>query len=449
MLAKNDIISLNIARITSEGFGIGKHEGMAVFVPFSAVGDSLRVKIVKVNKNFAYGIIESTLQSSPTRIKPDCKVFGKCGGCDFRHISYTAELSAKQRITSDAFTRIGGFEITDIPIYGARQLDHYRNKAQIPVTEGVLGEYICGFYAPRSHRIVPHESCLLQPKVFDNIEKRAMELINGAGASASVSKIKHIYIRQGSHSGQIMLVFVTSANIKQEIMPIAEKCYTEFPMIRSVMMNIQPEDNNVILGNENILLFGSETITDEICGNKAVLSPNSFYQVNTPQAENLYKLAVNAAELTGEETVLDLYCGAGTIGMAFARYARRVVGIEIVPEAVANAVNNIVANRIENMEVFEGDAADMLGFVKKKELTPDIIVTDPPRKGCSTETLSAIMETSPEKVIMISCDPATAARDCKILRDEGGYTLKSLCTVDMFPRTANVECLAVMVKNNE
>jgi 23S rRNA (uracil1939-C5)-methyltransferase len=445
MLAKNDIISLSIARLTSEGFGIGKHEGMAVFVPFSAVGDNLRVKIVKVNKNFAYGIIESIEQSAPSRIKPDCKVFGKCGGCDFRHISYTAELSAKQRITYDAFTRIGGFESSiNIPIYGARQLEHYRNKAQIPVAEGVLGEYICGFYAPRSHRIVSHESCLLQPKVFDNIEKLAMELINGAGATGA--KIKHIYIRQGNHSGQISLVFVTSENIKQEIMSVAEKCYTEFPMIRSVMMNIQPEDNNVILGAENVLLFGSETITDEICGNKAVLSPNSFYQVNTPQAETLYRLAVNAAALTGEETVLDLYCGAGTIGMAFAKYARRVVGIEIVPEAVLNAANNIVANRIENMEVYEGDAADMSALVEKKELKLDIIVTDPPRKGCAPETLSAIIEASPKKVIMISCDPATAARDCKTLRDDGGYKLISLATVDMFPRTANVECLAVMVK---
>jgi 23S rRNA (uracil1939-C5)-methyltransferase len=241
-----------------------------------------------------------------------------------------------------------------------------------------------------------------------------------------------------------MLVFVTTSDIKQEILPIAEKCYTEFPMMRSVMMNIQPEDNNVILGKENILLFGSETITDELCGNKVILSPQSFYQVNTPQAETLYKLAVAAAGLTGEETVVDLYCGAGTIGMAFAKYARRVIGIEIVPEAVANANSNIIANRIENMDVFEGDCKEMKRLLDEISLEPDIIVTDPPRKGCSAETLDGIISLSPKKIIMISCDPATAARDCKILRDNGGYTLKSLAAVDMFPRTANVECVAVM-----
>ncbi|MDR0904430.1 MAG: 23S rRNA (uracil(1939)-C(5))-methyltransferase RlmD [Ruminococcus sp.] len=443
MLTKNETIKLDIIRMTSEGFGLGKYEGMAVFVPLSAVGDSLTVKCVKIAKNYAYAIIESIDKPSPSRIKPDCKVFGKCGGCDYRHISYTAELAAKLKNVEDAFTRIGGFSFDrEIPMYSARQTDHYRNKAQIPVTEGVLGEYVSGFYASRSHRVVPHERCLLGPKVFDNIEKRALELIN----QSSTGHIKHIYIRQGHHSGQIMLVFVTDSDVKQEIMPIAEKCYTEFPMIRSVMMNIQPEDNNVILGDTNVLLFGSETITDDICGNKAVLSPQSFYQVNTPQAENLYKIAVNAAGLTGEETVLDLYCGAGTIGMAFAKFARLVIGIEIVPEAVNNAANNIIANRIENMEVILGDAETMSDVIKARELKPDIIVTDPPRKGCSPETLAAMIKANPKKIIMISCDPATAARDCKILRDEGGYSLSALSAVDMFPRTANIETVAVFVK---
>jgi 23S rRNA (uracil1939-C5)-methyltransferase len=443
VLKKNESIKLDIKGITSEGFGVGKYEGMAVFVPQTAVGDSITAKIVKVQKSYAYAIIESVDKPSPYRIKPDCKVFGKCGGCDFRHMSYTAELSAKLRIVEDAFVRIGGFGFSaEIPMYSARTADHYRNKAQIPIAEGVLGEYISGFYAARSHRVVPHEQCLLGPKVFDNIEKRALELIN----TYSEGRIKHIYIRQGHHSGQIMLVFVTSEDIKQSVLPIAEKCYTEFPMIRSVMMNIQPEDNNVILGEENILLFGSETITDDICGNKAVLSPGSFYQVNTPQAETLYKIAVNAAGLTGEETVLDLYCGAGTIGMAFAKYARRVVGIEIVPDAVNNAANNIIANRIENMNVVLGDASDMERIISEKGITPDIIVTDPPRKGCSAETLSAMIKANPGKIIMISCDPATAARDAKIIRDDGGYKLLTLSAVDMFPRTANIETVAVFTK---
>jgi 23S rRNA (uracil1939-C5)-methyltransferase len=278
--------------------------------------------------------------------------------------------------------------------------------------------------------------------VFDNIENRIMELIN----AANESRIRHIYIREGHHSGQIMLVFIVSEDIKQVILPIAEKCYTEFPMIRSVIMNIQPEETNVIIGEENVLLFGSDTITDDICGNKVVLSPQSFYQVNVPQAETLYKLAVSAAALTGEEVVLDLYCGTGTIGMAFAKYARRVIGIEIVPEAVANAANNIVANRIENMEVVAGDAGDAKHILAEKEVVPDIIVTDPPRKGCSPETVARMIEMNPKKIIMISCDPATAARDCKALRDEGGYELKSLSIVDMFPRTANVECVALMEK---
>jgi 23S rRNA (uracil1939-C5)-methyltransferase len=444
MLQKNDIITLTILRITSEGFGIGKHEGMAVFVPYTAVGDTIFAKIVKIAKNYAYGIIDRIETPSPARITPDCKVFMKCGGCNFRHMTYASELSAKLRIVTDAFSKIGGFLIDPgfVNMYGARETDHYRNKAQIPVAEGLLDELISGFYAPRSHRIVPHDSCVLQPRVFDNIEKRALELLS----NTHETRVRHVFIRQGYHSGQIMLVFITSADIKQELMPVAERCYTEFPMIRSVMMNINTADNNVIMGDESILLFGSETITDDICGNRAVLSPKSFYQVNTAQAETLYKLAVNAAGLTAEEVVLDLYCGAGTIGMAFAKYARRVIGIEIEPEAVANAENNIIANRIENMEVILGDCFDMAEKLSERDIYPDIIVTDPPRKGCDKHVLSAIINMNPKQIIMISCDPATAARDCKILREDGGYSIKTLSAVDMFPRTANVECLAVMEK---
>jgi 23S rRNA (uracil1939-C5)-methyltransferase len=444
MLTKNDVITLSIIRITSEGFGIGKYEGMAVFVPFTAVGDTVSVKIVKVAKNYAYGRLEHITTPSPARITPDCKVFGKCGGCNFRHMTYAAELSAKLRMVTDAFTKIGGFALTPdfVNMYGAHETAHYRNKAQIPVAEGVLGELVSGFYAPRSHRVVPHDTCMLQPKVFDNIEKRALELLS----AANEKRVRHIFIRQGHHSGQIMLVFVASDDIKQDLMGVAERCYTEFPMIRSVMMNIQPEDNNVILGEQNVLLFGTETITDDICGNRAVLSPRSFYQVNTAQAENLYKIAVSAAGLTGEEVVLDLYCGAGTIGMAFAKYARRVIGIEIEPEAVKNGENNIIANRIENMEIIEGDCLYAAEKLAGRDIRPDIIVTDPPRKGCDRQVLDTIIGMNPAKVIMISCDPATAARDCKILCDEGAYKLSALSAVDMFPRTANVECAAILVK---
>ena len=448
-LKKNSIIPLKITGMTAEGNGVGKHEGMAVFVPLTAVGDELEVKLVKLCKSYCYGIIERIIIPSPDRIEPDCGVFRQCGGCCFRHISYSAELKIKDGFVRDAFERIGGFkELPSEPPLGAEEADGYRNKAQYPVADLGSG-LVSGFYAGRSHRLIPQTDCRLQPAVFAEITSRATQLAQEAGISAydekaDAGELRHIYLRQGYSSGEIMLCFVVRRAVLSRLQPVAAVLAAEFPQIKSVIMNINGERTNVILGKRCVTLLGSDTISDRMCGITAELSPQSFYQVNTRQAERLYKKAGEYAAPQPTDTLLDLYCGAGIIGLSMADGVKRLIGGEIVPQAVENARRNALANGIGNAEFILGDAGELASRLAESE-RPDIIVLDPPRKGCDTATLSAVLKMSPAKVVMISCNPATAARDARILAD-GGYTLTRLCAVDMFPRTGHVETVVLLSK---
>ena len=450
-MKKNDIIRLRIDSLTSEGAGVGRYEGIVVFVPFAAPGDEAICQVIKVLKSYCYAKILNIIDSSSERIEPDCQSFTKCGGCEFRHINYQCELTFKERIVRDAFKRIGGSDVFCEKILTTGIINGYRNKAQLPVSCG-KDAVIAGFYSPRSHRVVSAENCHLHPQIFNQIVSYITHYQQSHGLSCydeqtGVGLLRHIYLRRGYHSQETAVCLVVTQNT-DKYGELTRNLTEVFPEIKTILLNINPEKTNVILGEENVVLFGDGTISDEICGLKVKLSPQSFYQVNTAAAELLYKKAAEYAALLGSEVVLDLYCGAGTIGLSLAKYAKRVIGVEIVGKAVENACENALANGIKNAEFYEGDAGDIARRLEESGTRPDVIILDPPRKGCSEKTLDAVINMSPRRIVMISCNPATAARDTKYLC-ERGYTAEKICPVDMFPRTRHVECIVLMSRIQE
>ncbi|MBQ8623168.1 MAG: 23S rRNA (uracil(1939)-C(5))-methyltransferase RlmD [Oscillospiraceae bacterium] len=450
MIKKNDIVRLTVTALTNEGNGVGRYEGMAVFVPFTAVGDEIDCKILKVNKSVAYGKVEKLISSGDNRIVPDCPVYNKCGGCSFRHITYEAELEAKFGFVADCFKRLGGFNITLDPILPAKNETRYRNKAQLPVSD-FEGKAKYGFFSPRSHRVIPFDDCLIQPNVFCQIADEVLAYHNRLGLKTYDEQsgrglLRHIYIRMGHHSGEIMLTLVVTQNTSA-YNALAEDLCTKYPQIKTVLLNVNPKNTNVILGEEEITLIGNGTINDTMCGNVISISSKSFYQVNTPAAEGVYQIAKEYADLKGNETLLDLYCGAGTVGISMADKVKKLIGVEIIPQAIENAKANAKANGVTNAEFICGDAGTVAQTLAKRGERPNVIVIDPPRKGCDNKTLDAIIEMSPERVVYISCNPATAARDCKYLC-ENGYTLKRIRPADMFPRTTHVETVCLLSKLN-
>lgn len=448
---KNDIIELSITAFTSEGSGIGKHNGMAVFVPKTAVGDIIEARIVKVLKNYAYGIIERIVTPSPDRVDNDCPAFGKCGGCVYRHITYTAELAAKEQTVRDAFERIGGFSPEFLPICGSEQTERYRNKLQMPLAKTDDGKIISGFFSERTHRVVPVDDCKLQPIIFsrivDFVKQECKKLkISIYNEQAHEGVLRHVYLRRGHASGELCVVLVAKRKVP-EFKRLAAELSREFSEIKGVVLNVNPDKTNVILGEREIVLSGNANITDEMCGISVEIAPKSFYQVNTSQAEKLYLQAAEFAEPNGK-TLLDLYCGIGTIGLSMADRADKVIGAEIVPEAVENARKNAEKNGSSNAEFICADASEAAAELVKRGLKPDVILLDPPRKGCDEQTLSACVKMNPERIVMISCNPATAARDCKFLA-ENGYSVGKVRAFDLFPRTRHVECAVLISKPNK
>ncbi len=449
MLEKNQFFNAEIEDITSEGSGVCRIDGFTVFVPETAVGDVIRGKIVKVLKSYAYGIVDKIINFSADRVENDCIYYKKCGGCIFRHISYEAECRIKNNIVKNAFRRLGGLNPVFENFIGAEQIYGYRNKAQYPVA-AVDGKAVCGFFAPRSHRIVSLTNCTLQPKVFKDILETVLKYINEKKISAYCEEshtgiIRHIYLRKGTYSGEIMVCIVVRKDISRQLVCLCNIISERYPDVKSIIMNINPVKTNVILGKKCVTLWGNNTISDFMSGNKIKISPLSFYQVNTVQAEHLYAKALEYAAPETYEIVADLYCGTGTIGLSMAGKAKKIIGIEIVPQAVENAIENARLNNISNAEYYCGDAGKVFEKLQKSSCTPDIIVIDPPRKGCSPETINAIAKAAPKKIVMISCNPATAARDAKILSNYGYITLKVTGT-DLFPRTRHVECVVLLSK---
>lgn len=447
-MQKNEIIEIEITDITSEGNGVGRHEGMAVFVPQTAVGDVIECKIVKVLKSYAYGIVSKILKPSADRIEPDCPIFPKCGGCSFRHLSYEAELRAKEKFVRDAFTRIGKINCEFEPILGCENPDGYRNKAQYPVAESD-GEIICGFYAKRSHRIIGGTKCRLLPEEFGNIAESILEFCRKSNISAynevtGKGILRHIYLRKAPATGEIMVCLVVTR--KCDFTGLAEKLTGEFSAIKSIVLNVNPDNTNVILGKKTEVIWGSEKITDIMCGNVISIAPEAFYQINSPQAERLYGIAEEYAYLKGTENLLDLYCGAGTIGLSMAEKVKKLTGVEIVPQAVENAKENAENSGIENAEFICADAGKAAERLMQCGKCPDVVIMDPPRKGCDRLTLDSVVKMNPKKIVMISCNPSTAARDCAVL-SENGYMPVKVRAVDLFPRTGHVECVVLLSRN--
>lgn len=449
MLEKNQQYSAIITDITSEGNGVCRIDGMAVFVPNTAVGDEINLKIVKVLKSYAFAIVTNIIKPSPDRIQPDCIHFNKCGGCIFRHISYETECKIKSDIVKNAFIRIGGLNPEFLPFVGCENISEYRNKAQYPLA-CVDGKAVCGFFAPRSHRVIPIDKCILQPEIFSRIVSSILDYINKSNIKVynetnHSGSVRHIYIRQGFHSKEIMVCIVAKSDISTQLAELCSILTSSFPDIKSIILNINPDNTNVILGKKCLTLYGSDFISDFMCGNKIQISPLSFYQVNTAQAEKLYSIAENFACINKNSTIADLFCGAGTIGLSMARKVYKLFGIEIIPQAIDNAIANASANNISNAQFICGDAGQAFSQLISNGISPDIIFLDPPRKGCDMPSISQVVNASPSQIIMISCNPSTAARDAKIF-SQLGYSTSKVCGVDMFPRTGHVETVVLLSK---
>ena len=447
-MKKNEIIQLNITAMSSEGSGIGRYEGLAVFVPMTAIGDICKVKILKVKSNCAFGKAEEIITPSEDRIQPDCPAFSKCGGCVYRHISYGAECKIKKQRVEDAIRRIGGVDLSANEIcFG--EADRYRNKAQYPVAE----DYTVGFYRNHSHDIVASEDCALQPQIFktasdiftDFIRKNKLSVYN---EETGRGLVRHLYLRLAEKTNELMVAVVINGNELPNSGELIEALRGEIPSLKTVVLNINKEKTNVILGTKCLNLYGDGHIFDILCGVKVRINPLSFYQVNRNMAERLYEKAKEYAKPKGKR-VLDLYCGAGTIGLSMAKEAREIIGVEIIPEAVKDAEFNAENNRIENARFICGDAAAAAVTLKNEGIRPDVVILDPPRKGCSEELLYIVAnDFNPERVVYVSCDPATLARDIKILSSLG-FELKEYTPFDLFPRTHHVETVACLTRNNE
>ena len=438
MLQKNQDIKLIIDGMTAEGSGVGHFDGQAVFVQNTAIGDEIDCHIMVAKKTYAVGKINKLLKHSPDRVESDCDVSERCGGCAYRHISYDAQLKMKEQKVRDAFQRIGHLDVEISPILGAKNINGYRNKAQFPVEFDTRdGKPLIGFYANNTHRIVPCMDCKLQSATFECV----LQIVKNWLLDTNFKKIRHIYIREGKNTGEVMVCLV----IKSDGIPNKEQLINELkngiPKLKTVVLNINKKDTNVILGEACEVIYGDGYITDKLLGKTFRISPLSFFQVNSEQCEVLYS---KAQEYAGSaDLLLDLYCGTGTIGLSMSDNVKKLVGVEIIPEAIEDAKKNAGLNNISNANFFCGDAAKIAKELKAQGTKPDVVLVDPPRKGLDETLPSVIAEMAPDRVVYVSCDPATLARDCARF-DALGYKVKAVTPVDMFPHTAHVETVVLM-----
>lgn len=450
-MTKNEIIELEITALSSDGNGVGRADGMAVFVPFTAPGDRALVKIVKVQKSFAFGILHELLSPGPARVEPNCPVFGRCGGCALRQISYPAELAAKTAFVEDAFRRIGGFSISAAPCLPSPQMDRYRNKAQYPLGADAEGRVFAGFFAPRSHRVIPCADCLLQPQALGEVANLLCALFTEYrlpvyDEQRRTGLLRHLYLRR-ARDGELSVCIVANGRRLPHEKELVRRLTQQRPEVKTVALNINTKNTNVILGGETRVLFGTGVLEDTLCGVPVALAPSSFYQVNTLGAEQLYGVARQLASPGPGDLLLDLYCGAGTIGLSMAKEVGQLVGVEIVPSAVESAKLAAQKMGAGNARFFCADAGEAAARLASAGLRPTLVVLDPPRRGCDEKTLNAVLSMAPDRIVMVSCNAATAARDVKFLA-AGGYSLQQLRPVDMFPRTKHVEAVCLLSKLN-
>ncbi len=448
-LKKNEIVEATVESYASDCSGICHVDGMTVFVPNSITGEKLRIRIVKVLTSYCYGKIEEILESSPERRKPSCPSYNKCGGCTTQHMSYIEELRMKSGIVHDAMLHIAHLDIAYPAITGSQTQEAYRNKATFSFANSG-GKLVCGFYRDRSHDVIPVKNCCIQSKVSADIAETLTDILNRYGFSAYdesdyTGYIRHLFIRSAHKTGEVIVCITSARGFGSRTAEIAEELVSAFPSITGIVLNIDKEPGNKLLKGDFYTIWGRDYIVDELCGLKFRISPLSFYQINSPQAEKLYEKVREYAVKSRNDCILDLYCGIGTISLYLAGYSKKVIGVEIMEQAVENARSNAELNGIDNAEFYCSDAAGFRKYTEQKGFEPDCIVVDPPRKGLDKSTINDICAYEPDRIVYVSCNPATLARDI-CLFNELGYVLKNVSVFDMFPKTSHVETVALMFR---
>lgn len=447
MIQKNEEFEVEILDMGFEGEGIAKIDGYTVFIKGALKGEKVKIKILKANKDYGFAKLLEVIKPSEIRVEPECEVFSRCGGCNLQHMDYDAQMQLKTNLVKNTLKKSLGYEPSVEPTIGMIRPYNYRNKAQYPVVDGKIG-----FYAGRTHALIENEKCCIQNETIDNLAKDAFAITQKYNVSTYNEKtgeglLRHIVTRIGVNTDEIMLTLVTNGEKMPHTEEIVNEITAKYPDLKSIIQNINKENGNVILGRECKTLFGQDYIEDELEGYRFKISPLSFYQVNPQQTAVLYNTAKEFAELTGEENVFDLYCGIGTISIFVADQAKNVFSVEIVPQAIENAKENAKLNRVENVEFICGSAEEIIPEKYQEGKSADVVFVDPPRKGCDMKLLETLKEMKAKKIVYISCNPATLARDLKYLTDNG-YEIKKVQPVDMFPQTCHVENVVLLELKN-
>ena len=450
MLSKNEIYETVITDYTAEGQGIAHIEGCAVFIPNAIAGERVRVRIETARKTWAAGKITEILDRSPHRCNRECPVAKLCGGCDFWHMDYEEETRLKAERVRTCLNRMAGENLDTVPILAAPTCHGYRNKAQYPLTQK-RGRAYAGFFRAGTHEVVENDRCRILPLETDVVKDLVMDYVNKFHVSiydetTHKGLLRHIYVRRGAVSGQILVCLVGNGVTLPKVDELLKRLKT-LPGFTTLVLSVNTKKGNAVLGDQFITLYGPGYIEDTLCGLTFRLSPRSFYQVNHDQAQRLYETAIAQAGITKEDTVLDLYCGVGTITLAMAGAAGKVIGVEVIPQAVEDARDNALRNGIDNAEFFCGDAGQAALELERQGVRPDVVVVDPPRKGLNADTIEALHRMSPRRIVYVSCDPATLARDVALLKPHG-YTLQTVTAADLFPRCAHVETVCLLVLRN-
>ena len=448
MLTKNEIYEAVITDYTAEGQGVAHIEGCAVFIPNAIAGEKVTVRIEKVGKTWAAGKMVEILERSAHRINRACPVAKLCGGCDFHHMDYEEESRLKADRVKNCLNRMGRESLETVPILAAPEQTCYRNKAQYPVSSR-KGRAFAGFFKAGTHQVIENDRCLILPQEMDEVKTTVIDWMNGNKVTAydevaHAGLVRHIYVRRGVESKQVLVCLAINGRSIPKEKSLIEKL-KKIPGFTTLVLSVNTKKGNAVLGDEFITLYGPGFIEDTLCGLHFRLSPRSFYQVNHTQAQRLYAAAIAQAEITKEDTVLDLYCGVGTITLAMAKAAGRVIGVEVVPQAVEDAKDNAKRNGIENAEFFCGDAGAAALELEKQGIKADVVVVDPPRKGLNADTIEALSRFAPRRIVYVSCDPATLARDVALLK-ERGYRVKNALAADLFPRCSHVESIVCLIR---
>lgn len=443
---KNESVVVEFEDLTHEGAGVAKVDGYPLFVAGGLPGEKALVKVTKVGKGFGFGRLMELYEKSPYRVEAPCAIYKECGGCQLQHLSYEGQMVAKGKQVREVLLRIGKLrDVVVHPVLGMKEPWNYRNKSQVPIGEHE-GGLIGGFYQRRTHQIINMETCLIQQEKNDEVVRVVKEICSRHGIRAydevaHKGVLRHVMVRYGLVTGEVMVVLVTKTRDLPNRKKLVEDIAEQVDGLTSLMLNVNPKKTNVIMGEETVVLWGQEVIHDYIGEIKFAISARSFYQVNPEQTKVLYDKALEYAGLSGAETVIDAYCGIGTISLFLAKQARKVYGVEIVPEAIEDAKRNAQLNGIENAEFAAGAAEKVIPDWYKQGISADVLVVDPPRKGCDQALLDTIIEMKPKRVVYVSCNPATLARDLRILED-GGYRTLEVQPVDMFPQTMHCEAVA-------